>query len=79
MPLFLFVLEAKSKPAVLYEPFLDALERRLGAKRILRSAWIVEGASPQGIYDSIRVWFKVDDGLVIVPYQEPMITRNLRE
>lgn len=78
MPLYLLVIEAKSKPAALYEPFLDALERRLGAKRILRSAWLVEGASPQGIYDAIRVWFKVDDGLVILPYQEPMLARNLR-
>lgn len=79
MPLFLLVLEAKSKPAALYEPFLDVLERRLGAKRILRSAWIVEGASPQGIYDSIRVWFKVDDGLLILPYGEPRVVRNLRD
>jgi hypothetical protein len=78
MQLFLLVLEAKSKPAVLYEPFLDVLERRLGAKRILRSAWVVEGADPEAIYDAIRIWFKVDDGLVIVPYGEVRVERNLR-
>ena len=78
MPLYLLVLEAKAKPAVLYEPMLDVLERRLDGKRILRSAWLVDAASPTAIHDSIRAYLPVEDGLVIVPYQEPMLARNLR-
>jgi hypothetical protein len=78
MPLFLLVLEAKARPAVLYEPLLDVIERRLVGTRILRSAWVIDAASPQAIHDSIRIYLPVEDGLVIVPYQEPMIARNLR-
>lgn len=77
MRLFLLVLEAKHQ-APQYEPLLDVLERRMGGQRILRSAWIVEAAAPDAILNQLRAYLPVDDGLLIVPYQEPMLTRNLR-
>jgi hypothetical protein len=75
---FLLVLEAKEKPAAVYVPLLDAIERRLSGKRILRTAWVVEGASAQDILTSISFHLPVWDGVLIVPYGDPKVTRNLR-
>jgi hypothetical protein len=77
MPLFLLVLEAHSR-ATQYEPLLDVMQRIWSAQRLLRTAWLIEATSPSVIHQSIRMYLPVNDGLLIVPWEEPRVERNLR-
>jgi len=77
MPQWLVVMEAQSK-APTYAVLLDVLERRLGARRILRTAWVIEAPSAQTVYDSVLYYRPFDDGLLILPFSEDRLTRNLR-
>ncbi len=77
MPKFLLVLEARA-PAPQYVPLLDVLERRLGARRVLRTAWVIEAESAEDLHESIRMWMPVQDGVLILPFSEPRVERNLR-
>jgi hypothetical protein len=73
---YVLVLQAGS-PAPHYTPLIDRLHR-LGAQRILRTAWIVEGASPRDVYDSILMWAPCTDGVLVLAYGEERFERNLR-
>jgi hypothetical protein len=73
---YVLVLEAGS-PAPQYLPLLDRLER-LGAERVLRTAWIVDASSPSDVYDMLKMWMPCDDRVLVLPYAEQRFARNLR-
>jgi hypothetical protein len=70
-------MEAQSKAPV-YSVLLDVLERRLGARRILRTAWVIEAETAQAVYKSLLYYRPLDDGLLILPFSEDRVERNLR-
>lgn len=74
---WLIVMEAQSK-APTYTVLLDVLERRLAARRLLRTAWVVEAGSAQAVYDSLVYYRPYNDGLLILPFSEDRVERNLR-
>jgi hypothetical protein len=76
MALFLLVLDPRSTAP--YDPLKDAIERRLQGKRILKTSWVIEEQNPDAILSAIRMHLPVKDGLVIVPWGEPKVTKNLR-
>jgi hypothetical protein len=78
MSRFLVVLEARS-PGSSYELLLDVLQRRLGAWRILRAAWVVEAATAETVADSLVFYVPCEDGLLILPFAESRFERRLRD
>lgn len=77
MSQWLIIMEAHSK-APIYEVLLDVLERRLGARRILRTARVIEASSAQSVSDSLIYYRPFNDGLLILPFGEPRVEKNLR-
>jgi hypothetical protein len=58
---------------------LDVLERRLGGRRVLRTAWVIEAGSAQAVYDSLVYYCPFDDGLLVLPFtRTARVERNLR-
>jgi len=57
----------------------DVLLRRLVARRLLRSAFVVQAGSCEDVYDWIREYIPCDDGVVVVPFADQRFERNLRK
>jgi|EndMetStandDraft_9_1072997.scaffolds.fasta_scaffold171884_1 hypothetical protein len=78
MPEFLLVLEGRNAPHHYVLLVEDVLLRRLGARRLLRSAFVIEAGSCEDVYDRIRFYTPCDDGVLVVPFTPDHFTRNLR-
>lgn len=75
---FLLILEGRNAAHHYHLLVEDILLRRLGARRLLRSAFVVEAESCEDVYDRIRTWTPCTDGVIVVPYPAQRFERNLR-
>jgi hypothetical protein len=78
MPEYLLVLEGRNAAHHYVLLVEDVLLRRLGARRLLRSAFVVEAGSAESVYDSIRMYTPCNDGVLVVPFSSQRFERNLR-
>jgi hypothetical protein len=78
MKRFLLVLEGRAAAHHYHLLVGDILGRRLGAQRVLRSAWIVESDTCENVYRSILYYTPCEDGVLVVPLTEDRFARNLR-
>jgi hypothetical protein len=82
MPEYLLVLEGRNAAHHYILLVEDVLLRRLGARRLLRSAFVLEAGSAASVYDSIRTWTPCTDGVLVLPFpadDADRFARNLRE
>jgi hypothetical protein len=79
MPEYLLVLEGRNAAHHYILLVEDVLIRRLGARRLLRSAFVVEAGSASAVYDSIRMYTPSGDGVLVVPFSSERFERNLRQ
>jgi hypothetical protein len=79
MPEYLLVLEGRNAAHHYILLVEDVLIRRLGARRLLRSAFVVEAGSAAAVYDSIRMYTPSSDGVLVVPFSAERFERNLRQ
>jgi hypothetical protein len=75
---FLLVLEGRAAAHHYHLLVGDILGRRLGARRVLRSAWIVESDTCENVYRSILYYTPCEDGVLVVPLGDDHFARNLR-
>jgi len=78
MSQFLLLLERRAAAHRYVLPIEDVLMPRLGARRLLGSAFMLEATSCQDVYDRIREYTPSADGVMIVPLTDERFTRNLR-
>jgi hypothetical protein len=78
MPEFLLILEGRSEAHHYIVLVEDVLLRRLGARRLLRSAFVLEADTPVSVYDRIRMYTPCNDGVLVVPFSSERFERNLR-
>ncbi len=82
MPEYLLVLEGRNAAHHYHLLVEDVLLRRLGARRLLRSAFVLEAGSAASVYEAILHWTPSTDGVLVVPFpasEDERFARNLRE
>jgi hypothetical protein len=75
---FLLVLEGRNAAHHYHVLIGDVLLRRLGARRLLRSAFVVEAGSYEDVYERIQYYTPCNDGVNVVPFPTAHFARNLR-